>query len=268
MKKLLTFLLVLVLGASAALFYALPLPGEVPVLMYHFVGTKENAGEFKNFVSRESFERQMDFLRRFGYRVISAADYEAILKGKRKPRGREVVITFDDGNETFETHALPVLEKYKFPVTMFLVSESVRTGTQGSMRAETIKKMAAEHPWVNFESHTRTHPHLSLLTEEEMRAELTGSKQELEALLGREVPYLAYPSGSIDERVLAETQKAGYRLAFTTSYKKLKDLPVGIFALPREKISESSDNPLVFWFRISGLYGLFKRHRHFSLRSA
>ncbi len=267
MKRFLISFFAVVTALAVLAFCVLPLPGNIPVLMYHFVGTERMARESKNFVSRKSFENQMWFLHTFGYRVISLPEYEAVLKGERKPRGRELVITFDDGNVTFETDAMPALEKYKFPVTMFLVSENVKTGELGSMREETIKKLA-QNSWLDFQGHTRTHPHLSLLSEEEIRAELEGSKADLEAMLGHKVIYLAYPSGDIDDRVLKEAEKAGYHLAFTTAYKKLKAIPEGPYSMAREKISLSSDNPLIFWFKTSGLYRLFKRHRHVMLNPA
>ena len=71
-----------IVGAIAfILFWALPLPGDIPVLMYHFVGTELDAKMEKNYVSEKGFERQMAFLHRFGYRMISMQDYEAIRKG-------------------------------------------------------------------------------------------------------------------------------------------------------------------------------------------
>ena len=250
---------------SALIFFAaftvLPLPGTVPVLMYHFIDTPERAREEKNVVSRGSFAFQMAFLRFFGYHVISLNEFYEIETGQRKPRGRELVLTFDDGNYTFETNAYPILAKYSFPVTLFVVSESVKQETNGSLSAPSLKKLLGTG-WIAAESHSKTHPSLSTMTEDQIKEELVGSKEDLEELLGTPIRYLSYPNGDLDERVVKIAQEAGYRLAFTTASKKLKGLPEGPMTLARVKISRSSDNPFVFWLKVSGLYHVFKRERY------
>ena len=82
-------LIIIILAAalSSLVFFLFPLPGTIPVLMYHFIDTPERSAVEKNVVSLESFKKQMDFLARFGYRVISLDDYYAIRKGEKKPLG-------------------------------------------------------------------------------------------------------------------------------------------------------------------------------------
>ncbi len=249
--------------ASIALLCAvfaavLPLPGTIPVLVYTMIGTKEDAALSKNYVSRETFEMQMAFLHFLGYRVISIQDYEAIKTGKRKARGREVLITFDDGHYTFQTIALPILRKYDFPPAVFLISESVKRGVNDSMSSKTVKELLKAGDFVTFGAHSKTHPTLPNMTDDQIRDELAGSKKDLEEILGVPVRYLAYPNGDVDERVLKIAEESGYQLAFTTTYKKLRHLPEGPFSLTRVRISRTSENPFVFWGEVSGIYQLFK----------
>ena len=221
--------------------------------MYHFIDTPERAAVEKNVVSRAAFQKQVWFLHRFGYHVLSMEDYAATHSGKRKPQGREVVLTFDDGNYTVADQAIPILKPYEMPVTLFLVSGSLEDGRYGSMKKETILELA-QYPWITMASHSRTHPLLSILTEEQIADELTGSKQDLETLLNRPVSYFAYPSGNLDARVLRMAQEAGYKLAFTTAAKQLKGLPETDFSITRVKISRTSDCLALFWFKVSGIY--------------
>ncbi len=248
----------LVFGLAAVFF---PLPGDVPVLMYHFIGAKKDADDSKNFVTVKSFSRQMAFLKWMRYRVISLDDFYALKSGQRKPLGREILITFDDGNESFETKAFPVLKNYQFPVTLFLVSESVKRGTNGSMTAKIIISLLS-NPWIAIGSHTKTHPFLTEMDEAQIKDELEGSKKDLELIFERKVDYLAYPSGDFDKRAASIAEQAGYRLAFTTSQKKLKGLKEGPFALTREKVSRSSDNLFIFWFETSGIYQFLKKSQY------
>lgn len=250
-------LAVLLLGAGIAFF---PLPGQIPVLMYHFIGDKRVAAERKNFVSRESFAFQMAYLDFFGYRILSLDDLYAIRSGQRKPRGREIVITFDDGNYTFRDEAIAVLEKHQFPAAVFVVSESALYERNGSLEAEEIAQLA-RNPLITIGSHSMTHPLLSRLTPQEIERELKGSREALEKMTGKPVYYLAYPSGNLDIRVVEEAKQAGYRLAFTTSPKKLGMLEEGDWSLPRVKISRSSDLPIAFWAKTTGIYEAFKVFR-------
>ncbi len=244
------------------LFASFPLPGVIPVLMYHYVGSVKDAGQAGNYISRESFEWQLAFLKKFGYRVISLEDYEAILTGKRKPRGRELVITFDDGDISFETEAVPILERYNFPVTMFLISDRIKLGWPGSMTKESIEALRQKYPWLELEGHTKTHAHLSEISDTQLEDELVTSKKDLENLLNKPIRYLAYPFGQFDERCLKVVQKAGYHLAFTTSHKKLGRFQEGPLSMTRIKINRVSDPPIVFWYHISGLHQIIKSAVH------
>lgn len=267
MKRFLLIFTAAVFLIVTALIVIFPLPGQVPVLMYHFVGDERMARESKNFVSRKTLEKQMAFLKFFRYKIITLEELYANLNGTRKPEGREIAITFDDGHISFLTEAYPVLNKYRFPVTMFLISDQVQ-GKEIDRLSISMVKSLMRNGWIDFESHTRTHPLLSKLSDAEIRNEIAGSKEDLERIFGKPMDFLAYPVGDIDERVLAEAEKAGYKLAFTTSYKKLKNLPEGRYSVYRQKISDSSDNPVLFWVRISGIYQAVKRFRHFSLQPA
>ncbi len=254
------FLGLLALAATAA-FAIFPLPGQVPVLMYHFLGSREDAIASKNYVQPESFRKQMEFLKRFGYHVISMDELYEIKMGRRKPRGREIVMTFDDGNVTFATQAFPILQNYEYPVMLFVITEPLKHETEGSMSVPTVQELL-KNPWISIGSHTRTHPILSELNETQIRDEIANAKIELEQIFGRPVLYLAYPRGNFNSLIGKIAEEAGYRLAFTTSPKKLKSSEIGPFAMLRVKISRTSDNPVLFWFKISGIYEALKLKFH------
>jgi len=251
----LVFILAVVIAGVA--FYVLPLPGRPTVLMYHFVGNEMDADASKNFVSRDSFQRQMSFLKNFGYRVISLDKYYGILNGTEYSEGKEIVITFDDGNYTFETDAVPVLKQYRFPVAVFIVSDNAEKKAHGSMSLDSLRELNL-YPWITWGSHTQSHPFLDEIPEESLTRELRGSKEVLEKLFEKPIHYLAYPFGNFNREVMLEAENSGYRLGFTTSPKKLGDIPEGPYAIPRTKITKSSDHPVAFWFKASGLYNFFK----------
>jgi peptidoglycan/xylan/chitin deacetylase (PgdA/CDA1 family) len=199
---------------------------RVPVLMYHRVGEAHNAWESRYAISAACFAAQMRALAVKGYRAV---DVEAFLDwlegGPSLPQGA-MLITFDDGFRGVRDHALPVLEDLGWPLTVFLVSDLIgerdlwtRSSnpsgqTYPLLDEEEIHDM--QQRGVSFHSHTRSHASLPTLEDAQLTDQLAGSREKLTQLLGREVRYIAYPFGHVDERVEAATRTAGYRAAFST----------------------------------------------------
>lgn len=204
----------------------------------------------------------MSFLKKAGYRVLTLDEYYEIKTGKRKSKGREVLITFDDGNYTFETKALPVLEQYQLPAAIFLVSENVKGRLHGSMNKETIQKILKTDV-VHLGAHSKTHPFLTEVTPEMLVDELVHSKKDLEEIFEAPMNDLAYPFGNFNPKVKEAAKEAGYRMAFTTSHKKLKGSgPEDLYSLTRTKITKSAASLPVFWVKVSGIYSGFKGLRY------
>ncbi|MGI8997791.1 MAG: polysaccharide deacetylase family protein [Pyrinomonadaceae bacterium] len=69
---------------------------------------------------------------------------------------------------------------------------------------------------IHIGSHTRTHPILTNVTDENLRRELRESKARLEDMLNRGVELFCYPNGDTDARVRGEVERANYKCAVTT----------------------------------------------------
>jgi len=96
-------------------------PGEVivPILLYHHVALLQSENIY--YVSPDAFERQMNLLHEWGYRTISVElMVRAIKEGTELPP-KPIILTFDDGSETIVTNALPILQKYNFTGTAYIV---------------------------------------------------------------------------------------------------------------------------------------------------
>jgi peptidoglycan/xylan/chitin deacetylase (PgdA/CDA1 family) len=84
-------------------------------------------------------------------------------------------------------------------------------------------------------SHSRRHPILSRLPEDEAVAEVVESKARLEAEVGRPVVTFAYPNGKAEDfsrGIKAAIAKAGYRAAVTTLFG-VNQAPTDAFELRR-----------------------------------
>jgi hypothetical protein len=83
---------------------------------------------------------------------------------------------------------------------------------------EEVRRLAAEG--VMFGAHTHTHPILSRITDPvELRAEIAGSKEEIEKKLGSPVRHFCYPNGTardINVKAIELVREAGFTTAVTT----------------------------------------------------
>jgi len=247
------FLLVLIAAiALASILVLLPRPGHIPVLMYHFVVPEKQVGPTSLDVSVKDFDQQLWFLDLLQFRPITIDEYEAIVSGTLEPNGREVLITFDDGNKSFYEYALPVLEKYGFPAANFLIWDDTLNDTRSGSIPVAKAKELVHHPLVRFGSHSLTHARLTDVNSAQLREEVIGSKRKLEELLNVSIDHFVYPTGAYNEEAIAAVKDAGYALAFTTTWKEQRGREETLFSITRHKVSPST-HLLSFWFKLSGL---------------
>jgi peptidoglycan/xylan/chitin deacetylase (PgdA/CDA1 family) len=234
-----------------ALFAAVDSAREIPILMYHRVDI--GGGEPGLFVTPETFERQMEFLKIHGYHVVPLNDLVRDLKAGRRISHKTVVITFDDGNADNFRNAFPVLHKLNFPATIFMITGNI--GREGWLTEEDLRIL--DQSDITIGSHTISHAFLPDLTSDDaLTRELGESKDRLEKLLGHPVTLFSYPAGGFTERSKNRVIEQGYEGAVTTNHGKGRHDP---YALHRIKVKDSGGNLFSFWVRTTGLYHLGKK---------
>src|SRR5262245_48724325 len=97
---------------------------KLPVLLYHYVGPESLEDRYCSLrVSPEAFERQVRWMFENGYRGITAQQWESFQSSGGALPFKPVLLTFDDGYADFVDHALPVLRRYGFRATVFVVTQ-------------------------------------------------------------------------------------------------------------------------------------------------
>ena len=215
----------------------------IPVLNYHQVNLDQHT---PLTLSPYEFETQLSYLRQEGYHTITPrqlADY--VEYGQSLP-DKPIVITFDDGYMDNYQEAYPLLEKYGFKATFFVIANFVGTSDR-YMNWEQLKELNKQG--YDIESHTLTHKRLPFQNDDKAKMELVSSKKIIEKKLDKKVEFLAYPGGEFDQRIEDLSRNAGYRAAFTVNFGrdyKGNDL----FQLHRIPIFEASHTFLRFWLRL------------------
>jgi peptidoglycan/xylan/chitin deacetylase (PgdA/CDA1 family) len=184
-----------------------------------------------------SLEKQVRSLLWRGFRPVGAA--EALSNP-----GRLFHVTFDDAYRSAGA-VVPLLDRLGVRATVFACTDYAEDGRpldipELRVEAETHPEELATMGWdelreiaerkVEVGSHTRTHAHLTDLSESELRQEVRGSRERLEDELGVRCRFLAYPYGEQDSRVRAAARAAGYAAAFALPGP---EGPMDLYEVPR-----------------------------------
>lgn len=136
--------------------------------------------------------------------------YEEILDSVK---GRsDILITFDDSNDSDFEIALPALVKRQLKACFYVVSE--RIDQKGSLSKAQIIEMA--RCGMTIGSHGTQHRRWATLNPYELHHELTDSRVTLEQIVGQEVREAACPYGSYNRKVLQALKRTGYNRVYTS----------------------------------------------------
>jgi peptidoglycan/xylan/chitin deacetylase (PgdA/CDA1 family) len=114
------------------------------------------------------------------------------------------------------------------------------------LEADELRLLAAA-AGVTVGSHTLTHPSLTSLGDAERASELSGSKRELERLLGHEIDLVSYPYGrgsDLDADVVRAAEGAGYTAGCTTVQRAVAS-GANRYALPRLTVPNATGDELL-----------------------
>jgi peptidoglycan/xylan/chitin deacetylase (PgdA/CDA1 family) len=205
------------------------------------------------------FRFQMWYLRTVGFKVVSLHEILSFIKGNLSDE-RMVALTFDDGYSDFYDNAYPVLKMYRYPSTVFLVTDFIGKENLWDYQELNIRKRLLdwdqiiemrEHR-VAIGSHTRKHPFMNKLSIGEIENELFGSKAALEERLNLPVEFFCYPYGHYDERAVATAKRAGY-IGATTMNRGLIHRGDDPFEIRRSFIRLNT-HPLLFMLKLHSDY--------------
>jgi len=207
---------------------------RLPVIMYHHVQdpavAKEN-GQTNISVSTSVFENQMAYLSQKGYLTVNPASIDDFFDKSTSLSGKLIVITFDDGYGDFYTNAYPILSKYGFSATVFVITGLVEN--PGYLNWSQINQMASSN--IFFANHTWSHKSVGSGNSAAQNEISTADTQLGQYGLNNPKTF-AYPYGTVGS--VAYLQQLGYTLAFST-YSGSTLCKQQRFNLPRIRIGNS-----------------------------
>jgi peptidoglycan/xylan/chitin deacetylase (PgdA/CDA1 family) len=189
------------------------------VLMYHAITTLAHDPNMLT-TTPDRFEAQMSYLKRRKLQGVSMGElHQAMtIDGARGMVG----ITFDDGYKDFLHAAMPILERFGFSATVFVVvgmlgKENAWQHTYAPrpriklLEDEELREVS--NCGLEVGSHTMTHANLLDAEPELLRREVEGSRRMLSTVLGEAVQGFCFPFGCLDDVAVQAVRQAGYAYA-------------------------------------------------------
>lgn len=224
---------------------------RVPILMYHYISVPPpDADKYRLdlSVTPENFEAQVKYLATQGYTAIRLSDLsEHLLTGKPLPP-KPIVLTFDDGYLDNYENAFPILMKYQFVGTFFVITNYVDAQKPGYMNWNQLEEMAIEGNEIG--SHTMSHFELKGKSRSIQASEIAGSKLAIESRIGTPVKSFCYPSGKYDANSISALRSAGYLGAVTIESQGIRQTSTNIFEMQRIRVRGNySLNEFEYWLK-------------------
>jgi peptidoglycan/xylan/chitin deacetylase (PgdA/CDA1 family) len=192
----------------------------IVVLIYHRVGGESGVAVD---LPLAQFEEQIAWLASAG-RVCALGDALPIVAGRDgagTPSGpasaQKIVVTFDDGTADFAEHALPVLVRYRVPVTLYVATafldEQREFPDAGRPLSWNALRDACTTGLVDVGSHTHRHTLLDRVPEDHVDDELDRSIASIGDRLGAAPRDFAYPKAVLGSAVAERAVRARFRSA-------------------------------------------------------
>ncbi|ROM96792.1 polysaccharide deacetylase family protein [Pseudomonas brassicacearum] len=209
---------------------------RVTILVYHrFSQTLDDSMT----VRMSTFETQLRVLHEHGYHIVPLRE---VVDWLRDPNAtlpqKPVAITVDDGHRSVFEKLLPIVQRERFPVTLFIYPSAISNASY-AMTWEQLRSLK-QTGLFDIQGHTYWHPNFKVerrhRTPEDfqqfVRMQLDKSRQRLEAQTGTHIDMLAWPFGIYDDELIALASNDGYVVAFTLDAHKA-DRHARLLALPR-----------------------------------
>ncbi|WP_025688341.1 polysaccharide deacetylase family protein [Paenibacillus zanthoxyli] len=213
---------------------------KVAVLMYHHLSRKPL---LPSILSVDRFNDQMKLLKQDGYHVITMEQYRRFMLENGKIPDNAVLLTFDDGYESFYKLAFPILRKYGYTAVDFVIVSDVDNPGKGGLPKLTWQQMREMKKFgMGFYNHTYNLHFYDVVDAEggkepalvaqryiddetrneyneeyyrRVQGDLGLAEKRLREELGNTDSALAFPYGAYNDKVLNVTASLGIPLTFT-----------------------------------------------------
>jgi peptidoglycan/xylan/chitin deacetylase (PgdA/CDA1 family) len=225
---------------------------SVPILMYHVILPPPPGAPFPGlYVPPAEFAAQMHALAAAGYHAVTMNQvWDNWRHGTPLPKGKPIVLSFDNGYESQWREALPVLESMGW-VGVENLQLSGLPPSQGGITHSEVRALIR----AGWEIDTQGWNHADLVTLDaaELEFQVAHARRVIRALYHVHADWFCYPSGDYDATVIAAVKAAGFR-GSTTVVPGWASPTEDPYRLPRLRVL-SGTSPLTLLSEIAAIRG-------------
>lgn len=212
---------------------------KLPIIMYHQI-SKDSSYTGRYVLPAAQFEKDMALIRQKGYTAITMTQLIAYAYNGAPLPEKPIIITFDDGYESFIPYVLPVLEKYDLCAVISIIGAIAQLYTDtedhtlrySHLSWEAIRTLS-QNPRVEIQNHTYDMHHLDKgrkgcrikpgedpeLYKKLLREDLTKVQEEVYRHTGQRPNTFTYPFGAICAQALEVVKDMGFQAVLTCAEK-------------------------------------------------
>lgn len=213
---------------------------ELVALMYHAIYADEKELQIipeedrPYAISTEQFEEHLTLMEEKKIPILAP---DVIHQQPVPSKG--VILTFDDGDQSFYKHAHRILKARGYKGLFFITTDLIDSREDFCDWPE-LKEMA--EMGMEIQCHGQTHRFFDDLSAEESKSEFETAKNALELNTGQKVYAISFPGGRFKQRDLEIGRSLGYTAFYTSEIGALTGKQVeGMSPLPRLAIRQNTN---------------------------
>ncbi|WMT39209.1 polysaccharide deacetylase family protein [Paenibacillus sp. D2_2] len=201
----------------------------------------------------------MEYLHDEGYYTATLEELEKYVLGEISLPEKSIVITFDDGYQNNYIYAYPILKKYGFHGTIFMIGGEIKEQTvsfdpkkkSSLSRAEIeASRDVFEYHSHTFDLHKKGFPKCG--ESHSLALDTALLQQDIQKIksTGIDTPYIAYPYGEVSMQMIYYLRENGYRMGFTVLQDFVKPGDP-LMKLPRLTVTSKTNLPELLEHKIT-----------------
>jgi peptidoglycan/xylan/chitin deacetylase (PgdA/CDA1 family) len=177
--------------------------------MYHVINPPPPGAKFPGlYVSAQEFSEQMSALVGAGYHAVTMDQMLANwTRGTPLPKGKPVVLSFDNGYQSQLTNAEPVLQRLGW-VGVENIQLTGLPPSQGGLSQAQVSQLLADG-W-ELDTQGISHADLIALSPSALHEQVFTAREQLQRRYRVPVNWFCYPSGHYDQAVVEAVKAAGF----------------------------------------------------------
>jgi peptidoglycan/xylan/chitin deacetylase (PgdA/CDA1 family) len=184
---------------------------DATIFVYHRFGDDKHPS---TNTSLTQLKNDFEYFRKNNYEVVPLSTLvKTIQDGKEVPTNW-VVLTIDDAYKSFYTNGLEIFKEYGYPFTLFVYVKATDQKYGDFMTWDMLKDVL---PYGEVELHSYSHPRLTNLTIEQIKADTQKSYEIFEKKMGYKPKFYAYPYGEYNDDVKEAIKDSGFEAILNQS---------------------------------------------------